>query len=118
MHRPFRRLALLIALLSFEGGVLAAHERCVMTVEGPVPAALTDCAHESAPDGSSPSEHAPSPRHGAPSCAAAAACAALALPALASSVQHLRSSARTVGGAVPTLAPGARPAPDVPPPRA
>jgi len=118
MHRSFRRLALLVALLSFESGVLAAHEPCAMTDEGAVPAALTDCAHESPPDGPSSSEHAPSPRHGTPSCAAAAACAVFALPALASPVQHPRQSARTVGGAVPTLVPGARPAPDVPPPRA
>ncbi|MDH5234265.1 MAG: hypothetical protein OEW77_04845 [Gemmatimonadota bacterium] len=137
MRRTIRDLSLVVALFSFESAVLAAREPCPMGA-GDAPATIVGSesamdsgtkrgshddegahgVHEVTPSSHGHGDHAPTRGHTDAVCVLALTCASAVLPAVHSPAPTVIAAGFNAPSAVPALAPGRRPAPDVPPPRA
>lgn len=122
MRRILRPLTLVVALLSFESTALAGRDRCAMAPDaapsGMAESGDADCAHGATHSGESESDHAPSHGHDGQQCLVAQSCASAVLPAVRTLGPAILSAALAAPNGVPTMIPGSRPAPAVPPPRA
>ena len=116
MRRLVRCLALLVALASYETTALAASAPC--TAEANAAMAEMGMPDMETPDCGSHDEDESGRGHSVPGCALTLACATVALPVIATTRSVVATRAHRAVDTERSLIPGARPAPEVPPPRA
>ncbi|MCL4214079.1 MAG: hypothetical protein KJZ74_09200 [Gemmatimonadales bacterium] len=116
MRHLVRCLALLLALASYETTALAASAPC--TAEANAAMAEMGMPDVETPDCGSHDEHESGRGHSVHGCALTLACATVALPVIVTTRSVVAAASHLAADTERSLIPGARPAPDVPPPRA
>lgn len=122
MRRFLRPLTLIVALLSFESAALTGRDHCVMASgaeqSGMTESGEDDCAHGALGSGEREDDSAPSRGQSGQHCLLMQSCVSAVLPAPRTLGPAILSAALAAPNGVPTMIPGSRPAPAVPPPRA